>query len=126
MDNQKINERGEKMIGGYTAFVLALLILLLNQSNSSKLVVSLLFISLPSLAAMFSIDFIVRVKQGRNISILRGLSFFLGFMPSIIAILLVIKNFSWIAMIVFAILIIFWLIAIQELAFWGKEKDSSL
>ena len=45
----------------------------------------LILISLPALISLILIDFIVRVKQKRHGSAIRGCAMFFGFVPSIVS-----------------------------------------
>jgi hypothetical protein len=60
------HERRSKLIGGYSAFVAALLVATFAKSGDyprSWIVISLLALSLPSLVALFLLDFIVLVQS---------------------------------------------------------------
>ena len=93
------HERNTKLIGGYTAFVSALLAVMVSNRNDwprAWLPISLLALSLPSLVAYMLLDFVVRVVQGRKASAYRGLAILLGFTPSLAGITIVVGHFSWI------------------------------
>lgn len=126
--NKTEHERGSKIINAYIAFVLSLLLAITFENDSIKYsvcIISLITISLPSLIAINFLDYIIRVKQKRKNSILRGLAAFLGFIPSLIAIILFVASFSIIASIIFTILIIFWIIILDIVTYIGFKDESS-
>src|SRR5437660_129599 len=103
-EEKEQHERVLKLVGGYIAFVAALLVAISAKSNDYSrawVIISLLALSLPSLVAFLSLDFIVRVNQARKASYYRGLAFFLGFLPSFLAITILIGHFSVIAAVCF-------------------------
>jgi amino acid transporter len=117
--NEKIHERGVKIINAYITFILSLLLALTFKNENieySNTIISLIALSLPSLIVINFIDYIVRVKQERKNSMFRGLAAGLGFIPSLVAIILFIASFSIIASILFTILIIFWIIILVMMA----------
>jgi amino acid transporter len=128
--NEKIHERGAKIINAYIAFILSLLLALTFKNENieySNTIISLIALSLPSLIVINFIDYIVRVKQERKNSMFRGLAAGLGFIPSLVAIILFIASFSIIASILFTILIIFWIIILDIVTYLGfKHKNSDI
>jgi amino acid transporter len=128
--NEKIHERGIKIINAYIAFILSLLLALTFKNENieySNTIISLIALSLPSLIVINFIDYIVRVKQERKNSMFRGLAVGLGFIPSLVAIILFIASFSIIASILFTILIIFWIIILDIVTYLGfKHKNSDI
>ncbi|KLD96908.1 hypothetical protein [Aliarcobacter butzleri] len=126
--NKTEHERGSKIINAYIAFVLSLLLAITFENDSIKYsvcIISLITISLPSLIAINFLDYIIRVKQKRKNSIFRGLAAFLGFIPSLIAIILFVASFSIIASIIFTILIIFWIIILDIVTYIGFKDESN-
>jgi hypothetical protein len=122
------HERGSKLLGGYTAFVAALLVAAFAKSSDyprSWIVISLLAVSLPSLVALNLLDFIVRVKQGRQKSASRGLAAALGFLPSLAAISILIGHFSMIAAALFLLLTLFWALALDAVTYLGSSGPKS-
>jgi hypothetical protein len=123
------HERVSKLGGAYTAFIAALLIAMFARGDDHPslwvvVVISLLGLSLPSLVAWMLLDFVIRVRQGRQKSSFRGLAIALGFYPSLIAIAILIGRFSRIAAVLFGLLVIFWRIAIPTVAVIGEDKKS--
>ncbi|MDN5107117.1 hypothetical protein PJV93_08090 [Aliarcobacter butzleri] len=126
--NKTEHERGSKIINAYIAFVLSLLLAITFENDSIKYsvyIISLITISLPSLIAINFLDYIIRVKQKRKNSIFRGLAAFLGFIPSLIAIILFVASFSIIASIIFTILILFWIIILDIVTYIGFKDESN-
>ena len=110
-DRNAQHERWTRLVGGYTAFIAALLVATFAKSNDyprSWIVISLLALSLPSLVALMLLDYTVRVVQGRRKSFFRGLAAALGFLPSLAAIAILIGHFSLIAAALFLLLTLFW------------------
>jgi hypothetical protein len=91
------HERQSKLVGGYTAFVAALLVATFANSKDYShawIVISLLAVSLPSLIAYMLLDFVVQVKQMRKRSAFRGVAAGLAFLPSLLGITSLIGHFS--------------------------------
>ena len=128
--NEKIHERGIKLLSAYITFVIGLLLAVAFKSHNieySSLIISLASISLPSLISIIFLDYVVRVRQERKNSVFRGLAFFLGFLPSFSAIALLVASFSWIASISFTLLTIFWLFVLDVVTYIGfKDKTSEV
>jgi hypothetical protein len=125
---KETHERRSRLIGGYAAFVAALLVATFAKSNDyphSWIVISLLALSLPSLIARILLDFIVLVKQGRQKSAFRGLAAALGFLPSLAAMAILIGHFSLIAAALFLLLTLFWALAIDVVTFLGAGDPKS-
>jgi hypothetical protein len=83
------------LAAGYTAFVAALLVAIFAKSGDYSrawVVISLLAVSLPSLAAYILLILIVQER-----SAYRGLALYLGFVPSLLGIAILIGHFSLIA-----------------------------
>jgi predicted permease len=125
------HERVSKLVGGYTAFVAALLVTVFAKGDDHSslwtvIVISLLALSLPSLVAWTLLDFVIRVRQQRQKSMFRGLAIGLGFYPSLIAIAILIGNFSRIAAVLFGLLVAFWRLAVHTVAIVGQDKESDL
>lgn len=126
--NEKIHERGSKIINAYIAFILSLLLAITFKNESieySTMIISLITISLPSLLVINFLDYIVRVKQERKNSLFRGLAAGLGFIPSLIAIILFVASFSIISSIIFTLLILFWIIVLDIVTYLGFKHKSS-
>ena len=126
--HKEFHERRARLIGGYTAFVAAILVATFAKSNDyprSWIVISLLALSLPSLLAWNLLDFIVLVKQGRDKSAFRGVAAALGFFPSVVAMAILIGHFSLIAAALFLLLILFWALAIDVVTFLGAGDRKS-
>ena len=126
--NEKIHERGSKIINAYIAFILSLLLAITFKSESieySNIILSLIIISLPSLISINFLDYIIRVKQERKNSVFRGLAVGLGFIPSLIAIILFTASISIIASIIFTISILFWIIVLDIVIYLGFKHKSS-
>ena len=122
------HERASKLFGGYTAFMAALLIATIAKSNDfprSWIVISLLAVSLPSLVAFNLLDYGIRVIQGRRKSASRGLAFALGCLPSIAALSILIGHFSVIAAVLLVLLILFWSLALDVVAYLGAQDPHS-
>jgi hypothetical protein len=122
------HERFSKLLGGYTAFVAAILVATFAKSGDyprAWVVISLLALSLPSLVACMLLDFIVRVKQTRKKSVYRGLAFALGFGPSLLGIAILIGHFSVIASVLFVLLTAFWCLLIFSVAILGSGNPKS-
>jgi len=129
IDQKEMHERWAKLVGGYTAFVTAVLVTMFAKSNeypSAKIVISLLALSLPSLVALTLLDFIVRVSQSRKKSMFRGLASFLGFLPSLLAVAILIGHFSVVAAVLFLLLIVFWCLMIYTVAYVGRDQESDV
>lgn len=125
---EKIHERGSKIVNGYIAFILSLLLAITFKNESieySTMIISLITISLPSLIVINFLDYIVRVKQERKNSLFRGLAAGLGFIPSLIAIILFVASFSIISSIIFTLLILFWIIVLDIVTYLGFKHKSS-
>jgi len=126
LDNHK---QGISRIGAYIAFIISLLLVITFDSEQIKYsswIISLMFISLPSLIVVARIDYLVRVQQNRKRSMFRGLATFLGFVPSFIAIILFVASFSIIASIIFTLLTFFWMIVIDFMTYIGFKEDSEI
>ena len=126
--NEKIHERGSKIINAYIAFILSLLLAITFKSENieySNVILSLIIISLPSLISVNFLDYIIRVKQERKNSVFRGLAFGLGFIPSLIAIILFTASISIITAIIFTILVLFWVIVLDIVTYLGFKHKSS-
>jgi len=126
--NEKVHERGSKIINAYIAFILSLLLAITFKSESieySNVILSLIIISLPSLISINFLDYIIRVKQERKNSVFRGLAAGLGFIPSLIAIILFTASISIITSIIFTILILFWIIVLDIVTYLGFKHKSS-
>ncbi len=122
------HERGAKLIGGYTAFVAALLIATIAKSDEfrrSWIVISLLAVSLPSLVAWSMLNFTVLVRQGRRGSSSRGLAALMGLLPSLAGIAALLGHFSVIAGTLFVLLTIFWSLCIDVVTFLGSKSPES-
>jgi len=128
--NEKTHERGSKIINAYIAFILSLLLAITFKSESveySNVILSLIIISLPSLISINLLDYIIRIKQERKNSLFRGLAVGLGFIPSLIAIILFTASISIITSIIFTILILFWIIVLDIVIYLGfKDKSSDI
>jgi Kef-type K+ transport system membrane component KefB len=127
-EREEQHERWTKLVGGYTAFVAALLIATFAKSNDyprSRIVISLLALSLPSLVAQTLLDYKVRVVQGRQKSLFRGLAAALGFFPSLAAIAILIGHFSSIAAALFLFLTLFWALVMDIVTFLGASDPKS-
>jgi|SRR5215467_7698800 len=122
--------RNAQLIGGYSAFVAALLIATIAKSESyprAWIIISLLALSLPSLVALPLIDFIVRVRQARKVSATRAMAANLGFLPSLAAIAMIVGHFSVIAGILFILLCGFWTLTIYRVAVVGhRDRESDV
>lgn len=117
-------ERNYKLIGGYAAFVAALVAIALLSPPAwhwAWIPMSLLALSLPSLIAFLLLDFGARVLQRRQVSMFRGLSLALGLLPSLMGIEILICHLSWIAGISFAALTLFWLAITCAVAVSGSN-----
>ena len=125
----QMNRRFEFLISGYIAFVMTMLAITMNQGQDMKdfgLIIALLFLSLPSLVSSLLVDYIVRVKQERKHSMIRGLSFLFGFGFSFAGLVILLSNYSHIASILFVFEIVFWFALIDFLVYKGRIKDSSI
>ncbi len=114
---------------GYITFVLALIFALISGNdniNHKALIVCLLICSLPSLVAYLLINYLVAVEQVRKDSGTRGLAALLGQLPSFIGIFLLIGNYSWIASIIFTLLIVFWGIMYFIVVKRGNDPTSQI
>lgn len=128
-ERKELHERKAKTIGGYTAFLAALLVATFARSNDyphAWLVILLLAVSLPSLVAYVLLDFIILVKQGRKKSVFRGMAVALGFLPSLGAIACLIGHYSVMAAILFSLVTLFWVFAIDVVAFLGASYESDV
>jgi hypothetical protein len=92
----------------------------------APLIVSLLAVSLPSLVSWLLLDFVVRVKQGRKGSIVRGLAIMLGLAPSLVALVLMLGSFSWLAAVFFLVLIAWWFLALDVVTYLGTRRNSEI
>ena len=125
---EKIHERGSKIVNSYIAFILSLLLAIIFKNENieySTIIISLITISLPSLIVINFLDYIVRVKQERKNSLFRGLAVGLGFIPSLIAIILFVASFSIVSSIIFTLLILFWIIVLDIVTYLGFKHKSS-
>jgi hypothetical protein len=116
------HERVAKLLNGYAAFIAALLIATIAKSDNyphAYIIITLLASSLPSLIALLIIDFHVKVNQRRNASMFRGLASFLGFLPSLLGITMLIGHFSFIGGVFFLLLTVFWILAVYHVAVHG-------
>ena len=113
------HHRIHTIIVGYTAFVFAFLLGLASfadKTGNVSIVMGLLLISLPALISFTLMDFIVRVKQKREGSAFRGMAWFTGFGPSLVALGLFVWPYAPWASIAFGVSIPFWGFAITEVA----------
>jgi hypothetical protein len=119
----------ERLWGGYTAFIAALLVATTATSRDfphAWVIISLLAVSLPSLVAYMLLDFTVRVKQNREGSVFRGLACVFGIFPSFVAATMVIGHFSVIAGLLFILLALFWIFVIDIVTFIGSNPESHI
>jgi len=113
----------------YIAFILALIFALVSGSDNitnKTLIVCLLFCSLPSLLTFMSLDYIVAIEQKRPGSFSRGVSRILGYVPSIVGIILLIGSYSWIASIIFVLLTVTWMFTIPYVLKKGCSPNSQI
>lgn len=114
--------------GAYLAFVAALMLAVIaapKEVSRPEVIVGLIACSLPSLVALLLLDYVVRVKQGRKLSVARGLALGLGYVPSLVAIVMTIWSFSAVAAVTFFLLIPFWFVVFFIVAYLGfRSKDS--
>ena len=126
---EEAHERISKLFGGYTAFVAALLVATFANSKEyprAWIVISLLAVSLPSLVAYMLLDFVVRVKQIRKKSAFRGAAAGLGFFPSLLGVAALIGHFSVIASVLFVLLTLFWMLALDVVVYLGRYPGSDI
>jgi hypothetical protein len=117
-----------KMVGGYTAFVAAILVATFTKSETytrAWIVISLMALSLPSLVAYMLLDRIVRVGQSRKGSMYRGLALVLGFLPSVLGMVVLIGHFSVAAAVLFGLVVAFWAVIIFVVAIVGRRNPMS-
>src|SRR5690348_9644418 len=117
-----------KWVGAYIGFIVAVLVATLALSANyprADLVIPLLALSLPSLVAYLLLDFHVIMHQRREVSATRGLAAFLGLVPSLAAIAVLIAHFSVVGAVLFSVLIVFWALAIDRLVFLGSRSPKS-
>jgi hypothetical protein len=127
-ERSEFYERRTKLLGGYIAFVAALLVATIAKSIDyprAWLVISLLAISLPSLVAYTFIDYHVLVVQGRPKSAKRGLAALLAFFPSLAAIAILVGHFSVVAAVLFVLLSMYWPLTIFGVALFGTSDPAS-
>lgn len=113
---------------GYTGFVAVLLVAMLTNNEAyahARLVISLLAVSLPSLIAQMLLDFVVSVRQGRRKSAKRGLAATLGLFPSLGAVTMLVGHFSWIAAVIFVLLIFYWFLVIDRVIYLASNDPKS-
>ncbi len=124
------HDRNQKIISAYIAFVITIFIAVAFKSqefSNATWIIGLAAFSLPSLVAYLFLDYIIRVKQGRKTSAARGLAIALGFIPSLMAIILTIATFSVLAAVGFAAVTVFWVLFIDIVVYKGsKSKESKL
>lgn len=97
---QPTHERVAKLHGAYTAFIAAAVISLISGDGHLKFEgwpICLWTLSLPPLIAFLLLDYIVRERQRRANSAVRGLMLFLGYSLSNFGTAALLVNFSWIA-----------------------------
>ena len=56
----------------------------------------------------------------------RGLASFLGFLPSLLAVAILIGHFSVVAAVLFLLLIVFWCLMIYTVAYVGRDQESDV
>lgn len=120
-------ERKAKLTGAYIAFVAALLVAVAAKSSDfpeAGILIALLGLSLPSLCAYAMLDHMV-VAQQRDKSATRGLAGLLGFVPSLLAVVVVIAQFSVLTAILFVVLVLFWAHALVNVAVAGRHDPRS-
>lgn len=106
------SQRQWTLLGGYAAFIAALLILTLTLSWSRAWVVVTMFaVSLPALIAFVLVDAMVSQEEPRKRRI-RNTAFLFGMLPSLIGTAILIGHVSLIAMVVFIASVISWLLII--------------
>ena len=116
-----------KILGAYIAFIIAVLFAVAARAddfNAATVICSLLVVSLPSLVALYLLDPIVDAQK-RAASASRGVAVFLGFTPSLTALVMVISSFSVIAATLFAVLVIAWSVWIFVVRLIGDENPDS-
>jgi len=126
---EKEHHRMLTLMGGYTAFVAALFIAAIAMNGSyarAWIAASLLAVALPSLTAYIVLDFTVRVKQGRKKSAARGLAAFLGFLPSLAGIVILIWYSSVVAAALFILLTAYWLLRIDRIVYLNPSGGSDM
>ncbi len=127
LSEKELNEQQFKLFGGYAAFIAALMILTLTLNWSLAWIVVLLFsISEPALVAFLILDYKVRVVQKRRKSAYRGLSAFIGLIPSLVGIAMLIGHVSLIAMGLFLLSSTYWFFVIDWVTFSGSGKGTEI
>lgn len=122
------NEHRFRVWAGYTGFVAVVLVAMLTSDASyphKTLIISLLAVSLPSLAGRLLLDFVM-LRQGRRKSAKRGLAVFLGIAPSFTAITMLVGHFSRIAAVAFVLLTVFWFLVIDRIIYLNPKADSDI
>jgi drug/metabolite transporter (DMT)-like permease len=128
---QELHDRIWALFSAYTAFIAALLLALVNTSRDDvwarKAVISLLALALPSLVAFLLLDWVVRVRQGRQRSTSRGVAFFLGMAPSLLGFVLLLWGISRVAAGLWMLLVLVWFALGDIVTFLGfKDSKSEL
>mgnify|MGYP001575270865 CR=1 FL=1 len=96
LQNQS-HERIKKVCWSYLAFLVAVLLAVLTRDltiENTDTIVTLLAISIPALALLPMADYNIRILQGRPLSAIRGWVAGLAFIPSLIALYLLIGSVS--------------------------------
>jgi hypothetical protein len=121
------HQRIHSLLIGYAAFLFAFFLGLSSFTEKTanvSVVMGLILISLPSVISLLLIDFIVRVKQRREASAIRGFAFFMAFAPGVFALGIYVWPYAWWASVIFGILIPLWAFLVIEVG--GARPDSKI
>lgn len=121
-------ETRSKWISAYIGFIVAVLVATLAFSDKyprANLVIPLLALSLPSLVAYQLLLFHVMINQRRRVSGTKGLAALFGFPPSVAGVSILVAHFSFVAGVLFPVLVLFWWLAIDNLVYRGSRSPKS-
>lgn len=124
-EREVTHERFTKLVGAYTGFVAAAIISLISGDGhikSENWAICFWALSLPPLVALLLLDFIVRVRQSREKSKIRGCMAFLGYGFSNLGTASLLTHYSWWAAIIFLVLIPLCALFTHEVAGLGRYE----
>ena len=122
LDQQPSHERVSKLHGAYSAFIAAAVISLISGDghlSSAGWAICLWTLSLPWLISFILLDYIVRERQKRPVSAVRGLAILLGYGLSNAGTAALLTSYSWIAAIIYLISLPICMLYIHEVGGLG-------
>jgi len=126
MTSQPSHERVAKLHGAYTAFIAAAIISLISGDGhikSEDWAICLWALSLPWLISFLLLDYIVRERQKREKSAIRGFTSLLGYGFSNLGTAALLTHYSWLVAIIYVVTILICAIYIHEVASLGWNES---